>query len=54
MSQQVQSISNRQTVILAGDLNVRVGSREDDKVVGRYGEEVVNDIGERLQILSTT
>lgn len=37
-----------QEIIIAGDLNARVGSQENSRVVGRYGEEVVNDSGLRL------
>ncbi|XP_024891525.1 uncharacterized protein LOC112467233 [Temnothorax curvispinosus] len=37
----IQNIPNRQQIIVAGDMNARVGSRVGDEV-GRYGEVVVN------------
>ena len=33
---------------MAGDLNRRVGSKFDDRVVGPFGEEITNEWGERL------
>lgn len=44
----LQGIKKHQQLILAGDLNARVGSRQNDEVVGQYGEIRVNDNGERL------
>lgn len=41
-------INPRKEVILLGDLNGKTGSRNDSKVVGRYGEEIENDSGQRL------
>lgn len=37
-----------QEVVIIGDLNARVGSRQNDAVVGRFGEVVVNNSGQRL------
>lgn len=44
----LDKISNRKEIILLGDLNSRTGWRTDDSVVGPYGENIVNDNGERL------
>lgn len=44
----LDGIPNRKDVFLLGDFNSRVGRLEQDEVVGRYGEEVVNGNGERL------
>lgn len=33
---------------MAGDFNARLGSQENDEVVRRYGEDVINNSGEDL------
>lgn len=45
----LSNISSRKEVIVMGDLNARVGCRTNDQVVGRFGEKIVNDNGERLK-----
>jgi hypothetical protein len=36
-------------IVVLGDLNGRIGSRQEDcEIVGRYGEEVVNENGESV------
>ena len=48
LAEQLDKVKNYQEVILAGDLNGRVGSKVDDTVVGPFGEEITNESGERL------
>lgn len=38
----------KKELIIAGDLNGRVGRKENDSVIGRFGEEITNDNGERV------
>jgi len=42
------NINNRKEIVLLGDLNARVGKREEDSTVGRWGEDTLNNSGERL------
>ncbi|XP_022188702.2 craniofacial development protein 2-like [Nilaparvata lugens] len=44
----VEEMKGRKEIILAGDLNGRTGRRIGDTVVGCFGEESINDSGERL------
>ena len=45
----MEKCRRKAAVIVMGDMNGRVGSRtEDVNVVGRYGEEIVNENGECL------
>ena len=44
----LENINQSQEMIIMGYLNARIGSRDDDDVVGKFGEEVVNNNGERL------
>ena len=48
----VKSGSGRQ-LILMGDMNGRIGRKNGDTVVGNFGEDMVNDSGERLIELCT-
>ena len=48
----VKSGSGRQ-LILMGDMNGRIGRKNGDTVVGNFGEDMVNDNGERLIELCT-
>lgn len=41
-------INKRKEIILLGDFNGRVGKKIKDPIVGRHGEEVTNDNGDRL------
>ncbi|KAF2898272.1 hypothetical protein ILUMI_07903 [Ignelater luminosus] len=41
-------IKPQQDIIIAGDLNARVKSREDDDVVGRFAENIEDDSGEQF------
>ncbi|KAK4883910.1 hypothetical protein RN001_000181 [Aquatica leii] len=44
----IDNIADRKELIILGDLNARTGSRNNDLIVGQYGENVVNDNGDRL------
>ncbi|XP_030757794.1 craniofacial development protein 2-like [Sitophilus oryzae] len=44
----LEKIGSRKEVILIGDLNGRTGFKLNNPVVGRYGEHIVNNNGERL------
>ncbi|XP_030758033.1 craniofacial development protein 2-like [Sitophilus oryzae] len=44
----LEKIGSRKEVILIGDLNGRTGFKLNDPVVGRYGEHIVNNNGDRL------
>ncbi|XP_044745745.1 uncharacterized protein LOC123307480 [Coccinella septempunctata] len=41
-------VGNQREVILLGDFNARTGRKKNDKVIGEYGEEVLNNNGQRL------
>lgn len=42
------STGNQREVILMGDLNSRVGKKNNNLIVGQFGEDTLNDNGERL------
>lgn len=44
----LESIKSRSEIILMGDLNARTGREAGNPVVGQYGEDTVNNNGERL------
>ena len=44
----VNEIGNSREIILAGDWNGRTGKQNGNEVVGPFGEETVNDNGERI------
>ena len=48
LQDEITKIKQNYEIIIAGDLNGRVGKRENDKTVGRFGEQISNDNGERL------
>jgi len=50
--EKVKSGSGRQ-FILMGDMNGRTGRKTGDRVLGNFGEDMVNDNGERLIELCT-
>lgn len=45
----LNTVGNNKEVILMGDFNGRVGSSLSDNIIGRHGEEVINDNGLRLK-----
>lgn len=48
LQDEIYKMGNDREIILLGDLNARTGNTTNSKIVGKYGEEVVNDNGERL------
>lgn len=44
----LDQIGQRRELYLIGDFNGRVGSQDKSEIVGKFGEEVVNENGERL------
>ncbi len=36
-----------------GDMNGRIGRKTEDTIVGNFGEDTINDNGERLKELCT-
>ncbi|XP_057663198.1 uncharacterized protein LOC130898146 [Diorhabda carinulata] len=49
LSEEISKVGTSREVIILGDLNARTGKKIDDQmIVGRFGEEVTNDNGNRL------
>lgn len=48
LNDEIQRIGATREVILLGDFNSRTGKRINDNIVGRYGEDKINNNGERL------
>lgn len=48
LHREITNIGDTREIIILGDLNSRTGSKVQDKVVGQYGEQTVNDNGQRL------
>lgn len=44
----ISKIGNRKEIILMGDFNGRTGAKQNDNVIGQYGEGNVNDNGIRI------
>lgn len=44
----LEDIPSNKEVLLMGDLNAITGSKQNDNIVGKYGEQVCNKNGERL------
>lgn len=44
----IEELGENREVIIMEDYNICVGSKRGDKVVGQYGEDVINDNGTRL------
>lgn len=44
----LEEIGSRKEVVLLGDFNAWTGTKVCDKVVGQYGDDRINDSGERL------
>lgn len=43
---QINKVNRNKQLIIAGDINRKVGRRKNDQVVGNFGENTVNTIGE--------
>jgi len=41
-------IGNSREILIAGDFNSRAGEKMNNLVVGSFGEEVINDNGDKL------
>lgn len=48
LSYEISKIGTSREIILIGDLNSRTGKKQQDKIVGQFGEDTVNDNGNRL------
>ena len=44
----IVEIGNWREILIAGNLNSRTGKKVSNLVVGRYGEEIINDNGDKL------
>jgi hypothetical protein len=44
----ITEIGNAREILIAGDFNSRTGKKMNDLVVGPFGEEVINDNGDKL------
>jgi hypothetical protein len=49
MLKDVEKIPSTNEMFLMGDFNARAGKEEDSQTVGRFGEEEINNNGERLK-----
>lgn len=49
LSDTLSDIKDNKEIFILGDLNGRTGRENDDPVVGRYGEIVLNNNGQRLR-----
>lgn len=45
---EIANIGRSREIIILGDLNSRTGKKQHNKVIGQYGEETINDNGNRL------
>jgi hypothetical protein len=48
LNEEISKIGTSREIIIMGDMNSRVGKKDQDKIVGRYGEDTINDNGNRL------
>lgn len=48
LQDEIRKVKKHQELIIAGDLNGRVGRRDNDSTVGCFGEDTLNDNGERI------
>ena len=48
LSTVIDEIGNSRELIITGDFNSRIGKQLNNRIVGPFGENVVNDNGERL------
>lgn len=54
LTEVLNDIPPRKELILMGDLNARVGRTENNEIIGRYGEDIRNESGQRLIDLCET
>lgn len=48
LNDEIVKVGTTRELIVLGNLNGRTGKKQNDKVVGRYGEETTNNNGERI------
>jgi hypothetical protein len=48
LNEVIAEIGNSKEILIAGDFNRRLGEKINNKVVGPFREEVVNDNGDEL------
>ncbi|XP_060530421.1 craniofacial development protein 2-like [Cylas formicarius] len=48
IQEEIDKIKQNQELIIAGDFNGRTGIKENDAIIGRFGEDTVNTNGEAL------
>jgi hypothetical protein len=48
LTEVITEIGNAREILIAGDFNSRTGKKTNDLVVGPFGEEVINDNGDKL------
>ena len=48
LNEVIAEIGNSKELLIAGDFNSRTGKKTDNLVVGLFGEEVINDNGDKL------
>lgn len=54
LKEEIEKINTSQEIIIAGDINGRTGKRRNDDTVGPFGEDTLNDNGERIIELCET
>lgn len=48
LSYEISVIGTAREIILLGDFNARTGRKKHDRIIGQFGEEILNDNGMRL------
>jgi len=48
LNEVIAEIGNSKEILIAGDFNSRTGEKINNHVVGLFGEEVINDNGDKL------
>jgi hypothetical protein len=43
LNEEISKIGTSREIIIMGDMNNRVGKKDQNKIVGRYGEDTIND-----------
>lgn len=44
----LSEIDNQREIIMMGDMNARIGKKQDGQTVRKFGEDIINDNGNRL------
>ncbi|XP_060528331.1 craniofacial development protein 2-like [Cylas formicarius] len=48
LKEEIEKVKTKQEILIAGDFNGRTGNKAHNKTVGHFGEDTINDNGERL------